>query len=153
MKKFLLILLLFILVSCNYSPTDTELASEALTKFFEDLSKGNYSSAVDFYGGNYDILLSFNPDIAADDRESLWENGCKINGLQCLPVRTINYLGQNDVGEYIFELEFNTPQGDLFVLESIDENQVPAVQSKFEYRVAEDNDGNFQVLNLPVYLP
>lgn len=153
MKKLIPILLLIVLVSCNYPPADTELASEALLKFFEDLSRGNYSSAVDFYGGNYTILRSFNPDISADDRAALWENGCKINGLQCLPVRTINYLGRNDVGEYIFELEFNTPQGDLFVMESIDENQVPAVQSKFEYRVAEDNEGNFQVLDLPVYLP
>jgi hypothetical protein len=154
MKKFLPILLIFVLVSCSYSPPDTELARDALQEFFEDLSRGNYSNAVDLYGGNYDILLSFNPDIAADDRASLWENGCKINGLQCLRIRTINYSGRNESGAYIFELEFNAPEGDLFVVESCcDENQSTTFQSKFEYRVAVDKDGNFQVLDLPVYLP
>lgn len=154
-KKFSLILLVFVLFSACYpSLSDSEKASRVLTSFFSELSNGNYSEAADLYGGSYEILSNFNPDLNADDHAALWKNGCKINGLQCLTIRTITFNELSDSGEYVFTVEFNDPAGNLFVLEACcGEDPTTPPQFQFEYRVVKSVDGEFLVLDLPVYVP
>jgi hypothetical protein len=154
-KKYSLILLAFVLFSACYPGlSDTEKASQALTRFFSELSNGNYAQAADLYGGSYQILADFNPGLDADDHPALWENGCQINGLQCLTIRTITFNELLDSGEYIFTVEFNDPAGNLFVLEACcGENPITAPQFQFEYRVVEAGGGEFLVLDLPIYVP
>lgn len=154
-KKNSIILLAFMLLSACYpSLSNSEKASQTLSSFFSELSNGNYVEAADLYGGNYEILADFNPDLDADDRAALWQKGCQINGLQCLTVRTITFNELLDSGEYIFTVEFNDPDGNLFVLEACcGEEPTTAPQFQFEYRVVKAGGGEFQVLDLPVYVP
>jgi hypothetical protein len=45
----------------------------------------------------------------------LWQRGCQMNVLKCLTVCTATFNEVADTGEYIFTVEFNTPDGSLFV--------------------------------------
>lgn len=154
-KKYSLILLLLVLLSACYpSLSDSEKASQALTRFFSELSNGDYAEAADLYGGSYEILADFNPDLEVNDRVSLWKNGCQINGLQCLTIRTITFNEHLDSGEYVFTVEFNDAAGNLFVLDACCA-EYPTIepQFQFEYRVVKTAGGDFLLLDLPVYVP
>lgn len=153
-KNSLLILAILLLSACDRNANPSESARQALISFFSELSNGDYAKAVTLYGGSYEVLANFNPDLDADDHAALWKNGCQINGLQCLTIRTMTFKELLESGEYIFTLEFNDPAGDLFVLEACcGENPTTTPQFQFEYRVVEGRDGKMRVLDLPVYLP
>jgi hypothetical protein len=56
---------------------------------------------------------------------------------------------------YVFQVEFNNPDGSLFVLGpccGASETEMPPV-SQFEYGVARNADGKFLVMELPPYVP
>lgn len=154
-KKYSLILLALVLLSACYPRlSDSEKASQALNRFFSELSNGNYAEAADLYGGSYEVLTNFNPDLEANDHVSLWKSGCQINGLQCLTTRTITFNQLLDSGEYVFTVEFNDPAGNQFVLEACcGEDPTTAPQFQFEYRVVKSGNGDFLVLDLPIYVP
>ena len=154
-KKFVLIFLILVLIRrCQPSQINDEKASQVLTLFFSELANGNYAEAATLYGGSYDVLADQNPDLSIDDHSALWNNGCMTNGYQCLTIRTITFNVLNDSGEYIFTVEFNDPDGNIFVLEACcGENPTTPPQFQFEYRVVKDGYGNFKVLDLPVYVP
>ncbi len=140
--------------ACGVSAGDSDKAQQALVTFFEQLNRGDYEEAVKWYGGSYETLISFNPDQDPDDLTGLWENGCQINGLQCLPVRIVTFNERTFKGEYIFTVEFETADGALFVLEACcGENPTTPPQFQFEYRVVKGGDGQFRVLDMPVYMP
>ncbi|UCF27039.1 MAG: hypothetical protein JSW42_10360 [Chloroflexota bacterium] len=154
-KNYFMIILAFVLLSACYpGRNDSEKANQAITDFFSELSNGNYGKAVTLYGGSYGILTNFNPDLDANDHVALLKNGCQINGLQCLTIRTITFNELSESGEYIFSVEFNDPAGNLFVLEACcGENPTMVPQFQFEYRVVQGRDGKMRVLDLPVYTP
>ncbi len=148
------ILVVLLLGSCATNTGKQEKAQQALRVFFERLAGGEYEAAVAQYGGSYETLVSFNPALNPDDQAALWQSGCQVNGLQCLTVRTAIFAEVSDTGEYIFTIEFNTHDGSLFVLDGCcGENPNTPPQSQFEYRVVEGGDGQFRVLDLPVYIP
>ena len=141
-------------------PTPTTLpstASEAydvLVKFLTLLHIQNYEEAAPLYGGEYESLQVFNPGIDPDDRVALWQWVCDNKLLQCLEIRSASF--QELVGDsYIFQVEFNNPDGSLFVLGpccGADETEMPPV-SQFEFTVARNADGGFVVMNTPPYVP
>jgi len=133
---------------------EAELAREALGSFFAELNAGRYKAAARWYGGSYEILVGYNPEVDPGDFTTLWQNGCQVNGLQCLPLRTISFNERTSKGEYIFTVEFNKPDGALFLLEACcGEEPTTPPQFQFEYRVVKGGDGTFRVLDLPVYVP
>jgi hypothetical protein len=135
--------------------TDEEFARQALIVFFAQLQAGEYELAVDLYGGSYDVLTGFNPNVEPSDRATLWRNGCSINSLNCLVTRTVTLAGRPSVNEYIFDVEFSTREGDLFVLGpccGATETEQPPV-SRFPIRVVKGSDGFFRVIDLPPYIP
>jgi hypothetical protein len=156
-SKYLPIILFWViglLVTCVRIPNDQEQASVVLTTFFSALEDGNYGEAVQLYGGSYETLAAFNPDLNPDDHITLWKNGCQINGLQCLSIHTTTLNELTTSGEFIFTVEFSTPDGKLFVLEACcGENPSTPPQFQFEYRVVKDGNGKFRVLDMPVFLP
>lgn len=148
------ILVVLLLGSCATNTGKQEQAQQALHVFFERLAGGEYEAAVAQYGGSYEILVSFNPALNPDDKAALWQSGCQVNGLQCLTIRTAIFKEVSDTGEYIFTIEFNALDGSLFVFDACcGENLTTPPQSQFEYRVVEGGDGQFRVLDLPVYTP
>jgi hypothetical protein len=141
-------------------PTPTALpstASEAydlLVEFLTLLHVQNYEQAAPIYGGEYESLQVFNPEIDPDDHVALWQWVCDNKLLQCLEVRSATF--QRMVGgSYIFQVEFSNPDGSLFVLGpccGANETEMPPV-SQFEFTVARNADGRFVVMNPPPYVP
>jgi len=148
------ILAVLLLGSCATNAKKQDQAHQALQVFFERLAQGEYEAAAAQYAGSYETLVSFNPDLDPNDHTALWQSGCQVNGLQCLTVRTATFKEVNEAGGYIFTVEFNAQDGSLFELGACcGEEPTTQPQSQFEYRVVEGGDGQFLVLDLPVYMP
>lgn len=125
-----------------------------LMNFFKKLSEGNYGEAAQLYGGSYEMLSQFNPDIHPEDHPAFWKRGCQINGLQCLPIRTAIFNRIAGAGEYVFTVEFNDLDGNLFVLESCcGDISNASRRSQFEYIVVDIGDMQYRVIDMPVYMP
>jgi len=71
---------------------------QVLSAFFNRLAAGQYAAAATLYGGSYETLVGFNPDIDPVDVAALWRHGCEMNGLQCLLVRIASFNEQTAVG-------------------------------------------------------
>lgn len=137
-------------------PTSSDLkrAREALTSYFSLLRAGRYGEAIHYYGGTYDILRGWNPDIDEDDYATLFKRGCTGNGLQCLRIRIIVREEQVSPTEFRFIVEFMNDDGTPFVrgpcCGATEEQMPPQAQFTFTVRKA---DNRFLVQDLPVYVP
>ena len=129
-------------------------AHDVLVNFLNLLHTRNYEDAVPLYGGNYESLQVFNPQIDPTDHLALWEFVCENKLLQCLEVRSATW--KNLTGTtYNFLVEFNNPDGSLFVLGpccGANETEMPPV-SQFEYTVTRNEAMKFVVMNTPPYVP
>jgi heat shock protein HslJ len=135
-------------------PPAEQAAQEALIRYFSLLSDGQYSQAVELYGGDYDTLTVWNPEIDPSDHAGLWERGCTMNGLQCLAVHQILATERIDEDSYRFTVQFEKPDGSLFVRGpccGATEQEMPS-QSDFVFTVVRQGEG-FAVQELPVYVP
>jgi hypothetical protein len=155
MKRFFLLLMLVLFVgACTSSVQEAEPARQILIEYLKDLNQGDYFQADGLYGGSYELLTTWNPEIEPTDHASLWEAGCSRNGLQCLLTRSVLFKEKvNDI--YIFSVEFKTPNGDLFILGpccGATETEQPPV-THFDFRVQKTPQGKLQVLDMPVYMP
>lgn len=147
------LIIAFMLSACADNKKSSEQAQQVLTTFFSALSNGNYDKADKLYGGSYETLVSYNPLIDPNNHTVLWKNGCEVNGLNCLEIRTATFNELTSGGEYIFTVEFSLMDGSLFVLEGCcGENSSPP-KSQFVYRVISSEGGVFKVLDMPVYIP
>ena len=137
------------------SPADeSQLAQESLVAFFYLLNQGDYTQADMLYGGPYDALAASNPALSPDDHIGLLQNGCEINGFQCLQVRSTVLQAQTGPDEFQFSVEFSQENGDLFVRGpccGASETDMPP-QSQFSFGVKKVN-GQYLVMDLPVYVP
>ena len=148
------ILAFLLLSSCATGTGKMDQAHQALQDFFEHLAQGEYEAAEAQYAGSYETLVSFNPDLDPDDHVALWQSGCQLNGLKCLTIRSATFTKVNEAGEFVYIVDFNAPDGSLFVLGACcGEEPVTPSQSQFEYRVVESEDGQYRVLDNPVYVP
>ncbi|HUM70932.1 MAG TPA: DUF333 domain-containing protein [Chloroflexota bacterium] len=126
---------------------------QVLLTFFDRLAAGE-DAAAELYGGSYDVLQGYNPTVDPDDVATLWQNGCQINGLQCLPVRIANFKEETAVGETIFTVQFTAPDGSLFEREACcGDAQTTPPEFEFEFRVIRGEGGGYRVLDMPVYVP
>ena len=129
-------------------------AQQTLTDFFSSLAKRDYETATSLYGGSYEILVVDNHALDPDDHVGLWKNACTVNGFQCLNIRAITFNELTQKGEYIFTVEFENTDGRLFELGACcGEAPTTPPQFQFEYRVVENGEGTFLVLDLPVIVP
>ena len=144
----------------SLAPTPTALlstmgeAQAVLIDFFALLSQGQYDEADALYGGSYEQMQAWNPDIDPADHEALWKRACEQNGLQCLEIRSAIFKGlRGDTN--VFQVEFSNPDSSLFVLGpccGANETEMPPV-SQFEYEVARIALGKFAVMTPPPYVP
>jgi hypothetical protein len=165
-RRFLILVVTILLVGCASQqvtpaqPTQTSLPSTAdeahdvLVNFLTLLHTKNYAEAAPLYGGEYEPLQVFNPEIDPDDHAGLWTWACDNQLLQCLEVRSAGFKElQGDA--YIFQVEFTNPDGSLFVRGpccGATETEMPS-QSQFEFGVRRNPKGKFLVLNTPPYVP
>ncbi len=151
---YLAVIVIWTACSPSNSGRDPKLAEQALVEFFSYLHSRQYDRAEALYGGEYQILSDYNPQIDPNNHVALLQAGCQINGFQCLPIRSVE-LKEQSGDKVVFSVEFNHPDGSLFVLGpccGADETEMPPV-SQFEYHVQKTPGGKFLVLDLPVYVP
>jgi len=132
----------------------TSEGQQVLIKYFDLLNSQQYAQADGLYGGDYEQLKVFSADVDPSDHVKLWSNACELAGLRCLKVRTATLLDQA-TNTYHFQVEFNNPDGSLFVLGPCcgeNETEMPPI-SQFEITVVKNAEGNFLVTNLPPYVP
>ena len=135
-------------------PSTMAEAHDALVNFLTLLASKNYAEAVPLYGGEYEQLQVFNPEIAPDDFAALWAWSCDHQLLQCLEVRSATFKELSG-DSYVFQVEFNNPDGSLFVLGpccGASETEMPPV-SQFEYTVSRNAEHRYVVMNTPPYMP
>ncbi len=153
-RPILLATALLLLAGCAAPSTDSEPARQTLIDFFDCLHNKQYTQADTLYGGSYETPIDHNPGIDPQDHAALWHNVCVINGGQCLTVRTATLKDHHD-DTYIFFVEFSNADGSLFVRGpccGATETEMPS-ESHFEFRVVRYPDGQFKVMDLPVYVP
>lgn len=163
--------LILILVSCRSQPINATVvasipleptslpstaseAHEVLIDFLTLLHEKNYAEAVPLYGGEYEQLQVFNPELDPNDRVSLWSWACDNQLLQCLEVRSATFKELKG-DSYLFQVEFSRADGSLFVLGpccGADETEMPPV-SQFEFTVSRNAEHRFVVMNTPPYVP
>lgn len=149
----ILFLIVILMAACNSAVHEWEAGRQALVDYFSALSQGQYGKAVALYGGSYESLIDMNPEVNSFDLEGLFENGCTINGLQCLEVRSATLKEQNG-DTFLFTVEFSNPDGSLFILGpccGASATEMPPVE-QFTYRV-DKKDGRYLVMDLPILLP
>jgi hypothetical protein len=137
------------------NPTLMTQAEKVLIDYFSALNQGDYSKAVDHYGGSYEILQEYNPNLEPEDHIALLKAGCELNGLMCLPVQEILSVQTSDPHEFIFEVEYANPDGSVFFLGPCcgeTEETMPPI-STFMVEVRCQGEGSCQVLDLPPYVP
>lgn len=157
-KPFVALVLILFLAGCASQPqkpaSDADEARANLVDFLTSLNTGKYEDAVPLYGGEYESLQVFNTQTDPADHLGLWTWVCENKLLQCLEVRSA-VLQHQEGDTYVFQVEFNNPDGSLFVLGpccGANETEMPPV-SEFEYTVTKNAEGKFVVMNTPPYVP
>jgi hypothetical protein len=120
---------------------DLDSVRQALMAYFSLLHEQRYSEAINYYGGTYDALRDWNPTVAQDDYATLFKNGCTMNGLKCLSLRTIVRGEKVSPIESRFTVEFTNDDGTLFVRGpcGATETEMPP-QTQFTYVVKKVGD-------------
>lgn len=170
MKKFFgflfILVLLFIafLFGFGLKKESKYIPSETVAiMFFRNLSVGNYEEALKYYGGSFETLQNWNPEVSSTDYLELIKRGCEQNGLNCLPLRTIiidpsiSVQGLNEEGLYDritpYTVTFEKREGGLFEIgPCCGEEDTGERFSQFTVFIAE-KEGNYIVLTLPPYTP
>jgi hypothetical protein len=132
----------------------SEHARITLLAFLSALGEGHYIEATWLYGGSYDAMRIWNPDLAPDDRPALWRAACLHNGLQCLGRAEsvdVEVLSTTDLR---FTVHLLTPAGEQLVLGpccgETEETMPP--QRVFTFTVRRSGD-RYLVLDTPPYMP
>ena len=143
----LMMLLLVVSLCATCSPSGPKQAEAALKRFFSHLHDGEFAEAAALYGGEYDVLRDWNPDVEPSDCAALWEQGCLVNGLQCLKIKTVGAYEAASPGTFEFYVQFEDPSGGMFQLDS-----QTGTESTFKFSVQETADG-YRVMEMPIYVP
>jgi len=155
-------MLLFVLLLSACAPAATptpaspeDQAAQALTDFFAALNRGDYAAADALFGDDYEVLMGMNSGIPATDHLALWKHACQFNGFQCLKIKEIVSSTQVYDGDFNLVVHFANADGSLFVRNPCcgeDLTTTPPV-SEFTYEVKRNDQGKFQVMDTPPYVP
>jgi hypothetical protein len=140
------------LPAATAGPTDAQAAQDALNLFFSLLQDQRYSEAVNYYGGDYDVLRIWNP-AAVDDNAELFKSACSLR-LRCLRIKAMLRGEEVSPTEFRFVVQFMDDDGTVFRHGPCcggDETETPA-QTEFSYTVKKVG-GRFLVQEMPIVLP
>ena len=93
LKSILILMIIGSIAACRpnvslpptYIPLDFT-ARNTMMHFFADLNNAQYEDAALSYGGSYEVLQGYNPDIDPGDKVALLKASCEVNGLQCMQI-------------------------------------------------------------------
>jgi hypothetical protein len=125
-------------------------ARDTLRAYFDAANAGRYADAARLYGGTYEILVAWNPDVAATNHGALFARGCEQNGLQCLRIQRIVSETVDSASEYHFVVEFRNDDGTTFKTIQCCGGTTPRI-ARVPFTVLKVN-GKFLVQELPLYV-
>jgi len=134
---------------------DLQQARTTLTTYFSALHAGRYAEVTKYYGGGYEVLSSWQPNLNPNDHMRLFKNACLSGRLMCLEVRAVVQEEVVSPSEFKFVVEFKNEDGSLFVHSPCCgalETAMPS-QFQFPYLVVKAWNDRFLVQGLPVYTP
>ncbi len=154
MKKIVLIFTLFLFAACSSANSEIEQAKAETTMraFFSALAEGQYVNAVRLYGGEYEILSGWNPDLSPANLETLWQRACEQNGLVCMEIMEVAGVVETDDG-FDFTVTFKMKDGELFQFTGCCGETLPEPITEYIINVQSDGSGNYKVLSIPPYVP
>lgn len=129
---------------------DLEGARSLLVRYFKLLHDGYYDEAAKLYGGSYDVLAQWNPDVPASHHGQLLAAACDVE-LRCLEVRRVVRAAAISASQLEFVVEFSNEDGTLFERAACCGAKGPP-NSQFTYRVTK-RAAELRVDGLPVYVP
>ncbi len=152
-------LLICSLVLCGFihqehSSSSIEIETEArevLIQFYKLLNLGEYLKAQELYGGSYQILRDWYPDVGADDFTELWHRGCW--GFQCLQIREVVSQVKLDGYGYRFVVKFSTDKGELYVVAPCCDAPAEAPRESLFTQEVHNIESRWQVVGYPPYEP
>lgn len=139
----------------DQTPPVTAQSHMDIINFFVYLNHGKYEEAVKLYGGEYETLIYFNPDLDPEDKVGLLKRGCEQNGLQCLQLYSADLIARPSETEFVYTVTYRSSDGSQFVLGpccGADETQMPPTK-EFAVRVICGEQYPCQILDLPPYVP
>jgi hypothetical protein len=136
-------------------PMRTLEARKALEAYFAALREGRYADAAALFEGETQLLAEWNPDVDPVNHPALFERGCTQNGLVC-NLSIASYVEERRISptDYQFTVELSNPDGSLFSRGPCcgGDPHKSSPETRFAFTVREIN-GEYQVLDLPVYVP
>ena len=131
---------------------DLQQARTTLTTYFSALHAGRYAEVTKYYGGGYEVLSSWQPNLNPNDHMRLFKNACLSGRLMCLEVRAVVQEEVVSPSEFKFVVEFKNEDGSLFVRGpccGASETAMPS-QFQFPYLVVKTWNDRFLVQGLPL---
>ena len=124
---------------------------ETLDAFLAAVHDGDFRTAAVLYGGSYESMADWNPQVDPSDAPGLFEAAC-THQLRCeLAVRRV-LAGSIQPDEHTFYVEFQTDDGQLWSMgPCCGDTEAPTV-SQFPFVVSR-TAGGWRVLTLPIYTP
>lgn len=150
-KIFLHIAFAVLFAGCLPKPAQPGV-EETMQTFFHALASGDYKTAVNLYGGDYEALIHMNPSVSPTDYGTLWQNGCQQNGFVCMEVLDVVSVIEGDM-QTKFTITFKTKDGERFEFTGCCGKTLPEPITEYAIIVKMDADGNYKVLSLPPYVP
>lgn len=150
-----LLILGLMLVQTTKAIIDNQRAQHVLVDFLQSLYEGKYEKAARLYGGTYEGMIDNNPGLDPNDHIALLKNACTINGVKCLPVKSVILDEKVSNAEFTFKVEFLNADGTLFVRGPCcggSETDFPP-ESVFYFTVMKLDKDRFIVLDMPPYVP
>jgi len=124
---------------------------EALEAFLAAVHDGDFRTAAVLYGGSYESMADWNPQVDPSDAPGLFEAAC-THQLRCeLAVRRV-LAGSIQPDEHTFYLEFQTDDGQLWSLGPCCGDTEAPTLSQFPFVVSR-TAGGWRVLTPPIYTP
>jgi hypothetical protein len=145
------ILSTFQFIEPQFNPSRAE---EILKTFYSLLNEKKYEEALPYYGGDFSVLVGWNPVINPGDKISLLRNGCEENGLHCLRVKTVKKSLAISETESKFVVQLADADGSVFKIGpccGATEKEMPP-RSDFECIVRKVGN-KYLVMDLPPYSP
>jgi len=161
-QKYLLAVDSGTLLPDNTPPDPVTTATRVLNEYLNALYRGafdssGYERAAALYGGSYETLVEMNPGVDPNARLTLLGNACRENGFQCLPVREVLSAeavpGARQANEIHVTVNLMNTDGSVFALGPCCGEEAGEPQTEFVFTVRQMEGGEFQVLELPPFVP
>jgi len=138
--SLILIMIVLLFAGCSNTSENIDDPDKVLKEYFELLAKEDYEAAISYYGGSYEELEGYAPNVDPKDKPALYKNYVQVTGGALVRLDEIIKKEEVNSGHYNYVVSFETPDGEIF-----------RNGQQYEYTVKKI-DGRFKVMELIPYV-